>query len=113
MNFIKNHHFVEKKNDFQDNQSVYNQSYLVGNFPINNIPNINNILLENYGIPAGLVFFKDSMNGGGNIIGGNKIKNSKPTNSNVIDDEEFNKLFENISIKSKKNKTNKNEKVFK
>lgn len=113
MNFIKNHHFVEKKNDFQDNQSVYNQSYLVGNFPIQNIPFIENKSLENYGIPAGLVFFKDSLNGGNSMIGGNKIKNSKLNNKNVIDDEEFNKLFENISIKNKKNKTNKNEKVFK
>lgn len=108
MDFIDNHYFTEKKNDFQDNQSVYNQNYLVGVFPIDKIPFVDNKHLKNYGIPAGLVYFKNNiMTGGSEEI---KKKSQLNRNYELIDDNIFNILFNNIVIQPKKNKTLKNKK---
>lgn len=130
--FIENHKFLEKSNSFLDKDSMYNQSHLVGVFPITNIPYLYNRRfnlkfnggnsthsdgnnnqpislkqLDNYGIPAGIITFNPI-----NKIHGfykNEIK-KKNVESDLIDEKLFDNLFNNITITSKKNKTIKNKK---
>jgi hypothetical protein len=118
MNFIENYHFIEKKNDFQDKESFYNQTHLVGGFPIYKIPHVSKEMnwkpLEKYGIPAGFVLFNnkrgDIISGGGgdNLSELLKLTPKTPKFSNVISENEFDTLFDLVSYKTKKNTTRKN-----
>lgn len=100
--FIKNYIYNTNHNsDGSDNQ-------MKAGFPINQILQESSIKeqkqLENYGIPAGLVLFnnKHSLN---NIYGGGEGGIISEKKDLVISDDEYDKLFEMVSYKKKKNKT--------
>jgi hypothetical protein len=119
MNFIENYHFTEKKNDFQDKESFYNQSHLVGGYPIHKIPHLSKEMnwkpLEKYGIPAGFVLYKnktDIISGGGDHLSElMKLNPNNPKFQNVISENEFDTLFDLVSYKTKKNTTRKNRNI--
>lgn len=122
--FVENLSFMEKSNEYQDSQSIYNQNYLVGGYPIDKIPNISKNAqndLKNYGIPAGLVTISknnDLVIGGGYNI--NKIKKSldssivSETNSlpNTIQDFLYENLLDKV-IHNKNKTKNKTIKITK
>lgn len=106
--FIEQYKFLQKENKWRDDDSILSQEHLVGIFPINNIPFIQNKKqLENYGIPAGFVQFKPQMS---SKIGGSNKDIKQNNTQEVIKDDEFDKLFSLVSQNNKKNKTFKNKK---
>lgn len=113
--FAENHSFIEKSIENQEKDSIYNKNYLVGGYPIINIPNLSKNAqndFKNYGIPVGLVVFpKNShlISGGGfNIKTMNSVKDSLPdTIQDYLHDNLIDKVIKNKNSKTNKNKTNK------
>ena len=113
--FVEKHSFMEKFNENQEKDSIYNKNYLVGGYPINKIPNLSKNAqndLKNYGIPAGLVVFpKNShlISGGGfNIKTMKSVKDSLPdTIQDYLHDNLIDKVIKNKNSKTNKNKTSK------
>ena len=106
--FVEKHSFMEKFNENQEKDSIYNKNYLVGGFPINKIPNLSKNAqndFKNLGIPAGLVLFSNNSN---LIMGGGlKMKSVKESFPDTIHDFLYDNLLDKV-IKNKNSKTNKN-----
>ena len=112
--FAENHSFIEKSIQNQEKDSIYNKNYLVGGYPISNIPNLSKNAqndLKNYGIPSGLVVFpKNShlISGGGfNIKTMKSLKEIPDTIQDYLHDNLIDKVIKNKNSKTNKNKTNK------
>ena len=88
-----------------------NDKQMKAGFPINKILQENNIReqksLENYGIPLGLVEFNNNKHSLNNIYGGGggEQKITKDQFDSCISEYDYDKLFELVSYKNKKNKT--------
>lgn len=100
--FIKN--YVYNTIDSNDKQ-------MNAGFPINKILQENNIReqksLENYGVPAGLVIYNNNKHSIENIYGGGEEEHKimKHELESCISENDYDKLFEMVSYKNKKNKT--------
>lgn len=102
--YIKN--YVYNTMDSNDD----NDKQMKAGFPINKILQENNIReqksLENYGIPAGLVIYNNNKHSIENIYGGGEGEQKiKEQFDSCINEHDYDKLFELVSYKNKKNKT--------
>lgn len=116
---ITKYAYVEKENDWIDQDSLYSQHHLVGNVPIENIlQRMNHTFnlpksLENYGVPVGLLVMPQTCShiyGGQKEITSNVIKKKHQELPPIINDHEHERLMQFIHIYTGKNKNDKTQK---